>query len=43
MQKTAQAQNPPMPARSWLFVITGSLAVVVPWWLGMLWMFGALA
>ena len=42
MPKTAQAQNVTMPTRSWLFVITGSLAVVVPWWLGLLWMFGAL-
>ncbi len=42
MPKTAQAQNVTMPTRSWLFVITGSLAVIVPWWLGLLWMFGAL-
>jgi hypothetical protein len=42
MTNQADAQSMAMPARYWLFVVTGSLAVVVPWWLGMLWMVGAL-
>ena len=27
----------------WLFVLTGIIAVVIPWWLGMAWLFGAMS
>ena len=27
------------PAR-WLLILTGILVVIVPWWLGLLWIFG---
>ena len=28
--------------RQWMFVGTGVLLVAVPWWLGLLWMVGAI-
>ena len=31
-----------LPLRQWLMVFSGILMVAVPWWLGLLWMFGAL-
>ena len=36
-----------IPARArldtaqWLLILTGALAVVIPWWLGLLWILGA--
>jgi hypothetical protein len=24
----------------WLFILLGIVAVVIPWWLGLLWIFG---
>ncbi len=35
-----------VPARArlepsqWLLILTGILVVVIPWWLGLLWIFG---
>ena len=31
-----------MPIRQWLMVFAGILLVAVPWWLGLLWIVGAL-
>ena len=31
-----------LPARQWLAVLTGMAVVAVPWWLGLMWLLGAL-
>ena len=41
MEKTLPAPAS-LPLRQWAFVLTGILLVAVPWWLGMLWIVGAL-
>ena len=43
MEKTVEIDaQPNLPFRQWLLVVTGILMVAVPWWLGLLWLVGAL-
>ena len=42
MDKPLQAETPALPLRQWAFVLSGIVLVAVPWWLGMLWIVGAL-
>ena len=41
MANSIQAQ-PTLALRHWVLVITGVVMIAVPWWLGLLWLFGAL-
>jgi hypothetical protein len=43
MEGGAGLQEQSLPIRQWLLVLTGILLIAVPWWLGMLWMVGALS
>jgi hypothetical protein len=43
VEGTAGLHEQSLPLRQWLLLLTGILMVAVPWWLGMLWIVGALS
>ena len=42
LEGEARLRDQAMPIRQWLMVFAGILLVAVPWWLGLLWIVGAL-